>query len=92
MITLDSAIYNGDKLYQARLTDGELGAIIKVYQPMRDGEWSPCSSWYLETLLDGGVSDSISIDYGQNWNITKGMKGVVAEALHLVLRGYEVPF
>jgi hypothetical protein len=56
--------------------------IIRVEQEFKaSGKWGATGGgWRLETLLEGGVSDSISIDYGQRWSIASGMAEAVAEA------------
>ncbi len=66
--------------YQARVIPGDLGAIVRLYQEI-NGNWhSTGGGWYLKTLLKGGgISDDISIDYGQNWNAS-GMRDVIFEA------------
>ena len=89
-VILKSEIYCGDTLYQAQLSHGELGAIIEVCQPFDNGaSFSKCSGWYLSTLLDGGINDSISIDYGQNWNIDCGMRAAIIEACAHIARHWE---
>jgi hypothetical protein len=68
--------------YRAQVKRGKLGAILVVEQPFDNGaRWSPVSSWYISTLMNGGLFDSIYIDYGQDWHITEGLRDVVMEAL-----------
>jgi hypothetical protein len=75
--------------YQAAIERGELGATIKLYQWIND-DWHPTSGgWYLDTLLDGGVNDSISIDYGQQWNVDSGMTAVINEACRYCAKLYK---
>jgi hypothetical protein len=66
--------------YQAYVSQGDLGAIVGLSQSI-NGEWHPTGGqWYLKTLLDGGgISDDISIDYGQQWS-AGGMRDVIFEA------------
>jgi hypothetical protein len=51
------------------------------------GAWS----WYLETLMgvgafsNGGPSDELSLDFGQNWSVT-GMLEVYKEILNEVIK------
>jgi hypothetical protein len=66
------------KDYRAVLVHGAIGAVINVQQPIK-GEWHTVGSWYLSTLLKR-PHDSISIDYGQDWNVTGGMLAIIAEA------------
>lgn len=67
--------------YRGCVKRGELGAIIVVEQPI-NGRWVPSGgSWYISSLLEGGVCDSISIDWGQDWRVTHGMIALVNEAL-----------
>lgn len=68
--------------YRAVLTrwKDETRLCISVEQPI-NGEWHGCSSWFLSTLLAGnGISDSISIDHGQQWSIDAGMRAAIFEA------------
>ena len=72
--------------YRGGIKRGDMGAIIYIEQPINrkcpaDGNWLGCGSWYLSTLLEGGVNDSLSIDYGQNWNIDSGLTNLVNEAV-----------
>ena len=86
-IILQSPIYSGATLYRATLSKGALGALITVQQPFGKGtRFSNCSSWYLETLLKD-ISDSIFIDFGQNWKID-GMVAVIDEACKVLANAY----
>ena len=85
---LQSPIYSGATLYRATLSQGALGALITVQQPHDKGtRFSNCSSWYLETLLKD-ISDSIFIDFGQNWKIDHGMVAVIDEACKVLAKAY----
>ena len=75
---LNSKVYSRSKEYQAALEKGPLGAILAVSRPTDDGH-QRCGSWYLATLLEK-PSDSIWIDFGQDWKIDSGMLDAVSEA------------
>jgi hypothetical protein len=91
MHILKSELHSGDKVYRATVKRGKLGAILGVEQPFDNGaRFSPCSSWYISTLIQGGsVSDSIAIDYGQKWNIDSGLKAAVYEAVLFLANEYK---
>lgn len=84
-----------DKTYRAVLETGKLGAIIRIEQPIKveqgaktSEEWHPTGgSWYLSTLLDGGIEDGLWIDYGQRWGVY-GMEAVLIEAAKFLAKRY----
>ena len=78
MHLLKSPLQCGDKTYRAYVKRGELGAVLVVEQPIM-ADWHPTGSWYIKTLLKN-LSDSIFIDYGQNWKIDSGLRAAILEA------------
>ena len=62
---------------------------IRIEQLLPDGHWRQAGNWYLCSLLSDEfgppVDDSISLDFGQNWNITSGMRAAITEACAIFL-------
>ena len=40
-------------------------------------------SWYMSTILEGGIRDKISIDYGQRWDCIN-FREIMQEAITLI--------
>lgn len=75
--------------YRAKLEVGDLGAVVVVEQKVED-RWYPTGGrWYLSSLLSGGISDAIYIDYGQDWMIDTGMREAIFTAAKIVAQNYK---
>ena len=82
----------GKEIYEAYRAvlvrdDDNQRLLVNVEQPIK-GAWYPAGSWYLSTLLYGypvdlhkTANDSISIDFGQQWQIDKGMREALLNAI-----------
>ena len=75
--------------FRALLVKGKNGATIKL-QECANGEWYfNGGSWYLRTLLNQKIDDSLVIDHGHMFIVDSGMKAAIDQALKIILGEYK---
>jgi len=58
--------------------------VIQVEQCINGKWYGTPGRWFLSTLTERGISDSIWIDHGQEWGIDAGMRAAIKKAQEIV--------